>query len=240
MRWPEDYLGKVIEGDCLEVMREMPDKCVDLVLTSPPYNFSAGSGLPAKYSKRGNDAMTHDGYLEWQTSCISEMLRVSEVVFYNIQFIAGNRIALMKLMGRFAESVKEVIIWDKLCAEPAMRPKVCNSMFEFVLCLGTGSRVIESAVFNRGTFSNILRIGKNNGGIDGHAACMPEKLAGTIIENFSKEGDIIYDPFTGSGTTQKVAAERHRRFVGSEIDPKYCAIARARIAAEQAQGKFNL
>jgi len=229
--------GKIYLGDCLEIMRTWPDKSIAMTFTSPPYNFDAGSGLGNKYS--GNeDGLGQDAYYEWQKAVIEELLRISEVSFYNIQYLAGNRIALMKLLGHFAPKIKEVFIWDKMGAEPAMNEKVANSGMEFIFCFGEGSRKIESATFERGTFSNVLRIPKNTGTIPGHSACMPIKLALTMIKNFSKEGDLIFDPFTGSGTTALAAEQLGRRWVGTELVAEYHKIAVERLGLEAQQGKL--
>ena len=73
-------------------------------------------------------------YFEWQKKCITEMIRVSsDYVFYNIQMLTGNKVALFKLFGYFAENIKEVLIWDKMYAEPAISSGVLNSQFEYII-----------------------------------------------------------------------------------------------------------
>ena len=65
----------------------MDDNSVDVVITSPPYNFDAGSGIGHKYdfnTKGYKDNLTQDDYYEWQKKCITEMIRVSDLTFYNI------------------------------------------------------------------------------------------------------------------------------------------------------------
>ena len=62
-----------------------------------------------------------------------------------------------------------------------------------------------------------------------HGATFPEKLVATIIENFSKKGDKIYDPFLGTGTTAIVAKKMKRKFIGSEILKDYCKIAKRKL-----------
>ena len=80
--------------------------------------------------------MSMDEYFKWQRDCIAEMLRVSRgLVFYNIQMINGNKLALFRLFGEFYEYIKEVIIWDKNNAEPAIHDGVLNSRYEYIIVL---------------------------------------------------------------------------------------------------------
>lgn len=97
----DDFLNKVICGDNLEVMRQMPDKSIDLVVTSPPYNLknSTGNGMKAgtKSGRWANnplqngyahhdDEMPHDKYVEWQKDCLKEAMRLLKddgAIFYN-------------------------------------------------------------------------------------------------------------------------------------------------------------
>ena len=95
-----NYKNKIICGDCLEVMSQLPDKCVDLVVTSPPYNLKNSTGNGMKCGKGGkwsnaalidgyatyDDCMPYDLYCEWQRNCLSEMWRLIDdngAIFYN-------------------------------------------------------------------------------------------------------------------------------------------------------------
>ena len=124
----------------------MPDNSVDAVITSPPYNYNLriqngkytrrSLNDKTKYNKTYDDAMSMDEYFKWQRDCIAEMLRVSRgLVFYNIQMINGNKLALFRLFGEFYEYIKEVIIWDKNNAEPAIHDGVLNSRYEYIIVL---------------------------------------------------------------------------------------------------------
>jgi site-specific DNA-methyltransferase (adenine-specific)/modification methylase len=84
--------------------------------------------------------------------------------------------------------------------------------------------------FKRGTLDDLwlIKKGKKVGGKN-HGAVFPEKLVLTILDNFSKKGDVIYDPFMGTGTTAVVAKQLKREFIGSEISKKYIDIAEKRL-----------
>ncbi|MBK7380814.1 MAG: hypothetical protein IPJ03_17790 [Ignavibacteriales bacterium] len=87
----EGMINKIMNEDCIQTMGKMPDKSIDLVITSPPYNFDAGSHIGHKYNGKLKDNLSIDDYYNWQKQCITEMIRVSKYVFYNIQLISGNK-----------------------------------------------------------------------------------------------------------------------------------------------------
>lgn len=231
--------------DCLITMSKMPDNAVNHCLTSPPYNYNLRIHT-GKYTKRSvnektkydgsfKDALTMDEYFEWQKDVITEMIRISSgIVFYNIQMITGNKVALMKLLGHFAEQVKEILIWDKVHSEPAMSERVLNSEFEFIIVFEKNnpiSRQFDIANFGRGTLANILRIKKNSGNdaAEIHNAAFPRPLPYKLIKYFTNERETIYDPFMGTGTTGLVCIELKRKFVGSEINKSYFDLSTQRL-----------
>lgn len=244
-------INKIYNEDCLETMSKMPINFCDIVITSPPYNYNLriNSG---KYTKRSvkdktkyngyyTDDLYIDQYFEWQKKCINEMLRVTKnYVFYNIQMLTGNKVAFFKLLGFFSEQIKEVLIWNKITAEPAFNEGCLNNQFEFIIVFSKNSlsRKFNVANFEKGTFSNILNIPKNyaNKHKNLHTACFPKKLPYTLIKEFTKLNSIIYDPFIGTGTTAKAAISLKRNYLGSEINKKYCEI----ITKELEPYKFNL
>jgi len=245
-----EMTNKVHCADCLEFMKQIPDKSIELVLTSPPYNFNLrlhdeeyGKRCEPKKNKYNwtDDCLPMEDYYNWQKNCLEEMLRITKrEVFYNIQVITGNKIAVWKLIGHFANQIKELIIWDKINAEPAIMTNVMNSNFELIIVFSNSKprqRMFEVANWHRGTFSNLIRINKqsNNDQSDYHKATFPTSLSELLITRFTNENDLILDPFLGSGTTAVAAKKLNRRFIGVEISPEYCAIAEHRLK----QGVLN-
>lgn len=153
-------LNKIYNEDCLEGMKRIPDGSVDCVVTSPPYNFclrvkgnkyikrgknEVKAGLAInKYTNGLSDSLDMNSYFEWQCKCIDEMLRVcSGTVFYNIQMITGNKQALLKIMGRYSESIRDILIWDKKGAEPAVHAGCLNSEYEWIIAFENGTVKVE-------------------------------------------------------------------------------------------------
>jgi len=220
-------------------MRSLPDKCVDLVVTSPPYNFDAGAGLSG--NKYNGQSDNNPDYGKFISDVIKESLRISRLIFFNIQFIAGNKTHLMRLLGEYAEYVKEIIIWDKQSSEPAMEPGVLNSEFEFIFVFSNEEpgRKFQDCNFERGSLANIFRLPKNyNRDIKTHSALFPLKLPQRIVGNFLKQGGVVYDPFMGGGTTAIACEILKTKWLGTEISAEYCEIANKRIAAEVNQLKL--
>jgi site-specific DNA-methyltransferase (adenine-specific)/modification methylase len=234
---------KLINGDCLEVMKSMPSNSINLIVTSPPYNMNLRirngkycsrqivKELTTKYSNY-SDNLPMDKYFEFNNLVLQECLRVSDLVFYNVQFLTGNKPALFKLIGQYSDKIKEFIVWDKCNAQPAIGHGVMNSQWEAVIVLQNSapeSRKFESANFNRGTLTNLWKIKRGKKISKEHGAVYPEELASTIINNFSKESSTILDPFMGTGTTGVVCKNFNRNFIGIELDKNYFNVAKERI-----------
>ena len=233
----------IYNENCLETLSRMPDKCIDLVVTSPPYNMRTrirngeyttrekSEHFSKKY-KHFDDALSIDDFYSFHSEVLNELLRVSKIVCYNFQIVTGSKEAFFKIIGDFNKHIKDIIIWDKGHGQPAMHGQVLNSCYENILILEDdkrAGRAIQNAKFNRGEMGNILRVGRGEKITDIHGATFPELLAGELIKAFSDEENLIYDPFMGSGTTGTVAKKLNRDFIGSEISTEYCSIANNRI-----------
>jgi len=239
-------MNKVIQGDCLEVMKEMPSNSVNLVFTSPPYNMrtriSKGKYITrektehfSKKYKHFDDALPIDEFYSFHKSCIIETLRISPIVVYNFQIVTGSKEAFFKIIGDFNEDIKDIIIWDKGHGQPAMHANILNSAYEMILVMEGDKkrgRAIQNAKFKRGEMQNILRIGRGKKVSNIHSATFPDKLAEEIITNFSNEGDIVLDPFAGSGTVGKVAERLKRNYILIEKEPEYIAIINEQLTKE--------
>jgi site-specific DNA-methyltransferase (adenine-specific) len=236
-------INKIYNENCLKTMVKMPDKFVDLVVTSPPYNMRTrirngqyttrekSEHFSKKY-KHFDDALPINDFYEFHSSALTELLRVSKIVCYNFQIVTGSKEAFFKIIGDFNKDIKDIIIWDKGSGQPAMHGMVLNSCYEMVLILEDdkrAGRAIQNAKFKRGKMNNILRIGRGKKVSDVHDAIFPEQLPFDLINAFSEKEALIYDPFMGSGTTGLVAIKLGRNYIGSEISKEYVEIAENRI-----------
>jgi len=208
---------QLINGDCLEVMQEMPNNFVDYVLTSPPYNRKRND----KY-KLYNDQIAD--YFTFNQEVINQLLRISKKhIFYNIQTNFYNRDTVYKLIGYFNKDIKEIIIWEKSNPMPAAGNAITNAV-EYFIVLGK-----ESLKSNTTYTKNIITSSVNSKMPKIHKAVMKQEIADYFIETFTKEKDIILDPFMGIGTTGISCVSMNRDFIGIELIKEYYDISGHRI-----------
>lgn len=237
-------LNKIYQEDCLSTLKKMKDDSIDLVITSPPYNMNLRirngkycsrqivKEISTKYTEF-SDNLPIDEYNKLHSDVLRELLRVSDLIFYNIQIVTGSKRSIFKMIGEFADNLKDIIVWDKGYGQPAMQNQVLNRRTELILVFEKDYPISRQfrkrGKFARGKLDDIWEIKRERSKGESHGAIFPQELVSTILENFSKEGDIIYDPFMGTGTTAVVAKQLKRKFIGSEISQKYIDIAEERI-----------
>jgi len=237
-------LNKIYQEDCLSTLKKMKDNSIDLVITSPPYNMNLRirngkycsrqivKEISTKYTEF-SDNLPIDEYNKLHSDVLRELLRVSDLIFYNIQIVTGSKRSIFKMIGEFADNLKDIIVWDKGYGQPAMQNQVLNRRTELILVFEKDYPISRQfrkrGKFARGKLDDIWEIKRERSKGESHGAIFPQELVSTILENFSEEGDIIYDPFMGTGTTAVVAKQLKRKFIGSEISQKYIDIAEERI-----------
>jgi site-specific DNA-methyltransferase (adenine-specific)/modification methylase len=201
------------------------------------------SELIATKYKNYRDDLPMEVYYEFQRQFLTIALEKADTVFYNIQLITGNKVALFKLIGHFAEQIKEVVVWDKLHGQPAVRDGVLNSRYEFLFILSNEAsrRRFDNALFKRGTLDNVwgIRVKKHKG----FRAGFPLEFVEKILTNFVTKDKLVIDPFMGSCTTGIVCKQLGYDFIGIEFDRETCEEAVKRIkeldTEKENVAKFN-
>jgi len=230
-------VNKIYNENCLDTMSRMQDDYTDFVITSPPYNTggqNARTGKNRKIYTDYKDNLSDKDYLLFLNNVIDECLRVTKhYVFFNFQILTKNKPVMLKLFSIYSENVKDIFIWKKHAISQVVKGKMATG-YEFVLILGKDSSMkFEYNNFPQNNYvPNIQDIRKKKGesGIKNlNTATMPIGLAEYFIEHFTKQEDLIYDPFMGTGTTAIASKSNNRRYLGSEISKKYCQIAEIRI-----------
>lgn len=239
-------LNTIYNEDCLKTMKRMSNGAVDMVLTSPPYNMNLRvrnneyvsrqivQEFSTKYSGFSDNLPIEEFYATHH-AILKELLRVSKTVLYNFQVVTGSKEAFFRIIGSYAEAIKDIIVWDKGEGQPSMAPQVMNASHELILVMegsGKKGRQIQNATFERGTLSNIWREGRGGNGASDHGAVFPLSLAKKAILNFTDQSGVVYDPFMGTGTTARAAKDLGRHYIGSEISEEYCQIAEQRLKQE--------
>lgn len=207
-------LYKIHNEDCRTTLAKLPNECVDVVFTSPPYNRERNDKYE-HYDDRIND------YYEFLKTVIDECLRVAKRnVFVNIMANYYNRADVYKIIGVYSERLTNIFIWEKSNPLPAQGNNITNA-YEFILAFGE-LRANTTYIKNHLTTSVALMEKE-------HKAVMHEDVANYFISNFTNDDDIIYDPFCGMGTTCRVADRLGRAWFGSEIVEEYCSVALRKI-----------
>jgi site-specific DNA-methyltransferase (adenine-specific)/modification methylase len=229
-------LNKIYNESCLDTLSRMQDDLVDVVITSPPYNMNLRirngkycsrqivKEFSTKYSDFNDNAPIGE-YNDFHSKVLKELLRVSDLIFYNIQIVTGSKRSVFKMIGDFNEHLKDIIVWDKGHGQPAMQKGVLNRQTELLLVFEKDypiSRQFRNkARFDRGTLSDLWTIKRERTSNKTNTAVMPQELVLKILNNFTDEGDVVYDPFSGTGTTAVCCKSLGRNFIGSEINPDY-------------------
>ena len=236
-------INKSYNESNLETLSKIPDNSIDLVITSPPYNMNlrirngkyCSRQITKEFSTKYegfDDNLPIDDFYNLHSSIIKELLRTSSIIFYNIQIVTGSKRAFFKIIGEYNEYLKDIFIWDKSYGQPAMAKNVVNRRTELLLIFDSKnaiSRQFDKCNFDRGTLEDIWEIKRGKKVDKSHSAVFPEELADKIITLFSNEGDLIYDPFMGTGTTAISSIKNNRNWIGSEISSKYCEIVEERV-----------
>lgn len=226
-----------------DVLKLMNGKGAEICITSPPYNIApsahldgyAGDGDDTKYAAGSEDNLKDSEYLKMLTDFTLNALQVCQYAFVNVQFLGPNKLVLIDYLHAFREHFADIAIWNKTQAQPALAHNVMTSAFECVLILGkekNPSRAIKTARFGRGELRNVYESGNNAGNEfhDLHSATFPTHFASHWIENFSKAGALIYEPFAGTGTTMVAAEQLGRSCYSMELEPIYAAVILQRLA----------
>ncbi len=239
MKYPVDFINKIVCGDCLEVMRQMPDDCLDLVVTSPPYNLKNSTGNGMKDPRGGkwkgaalvngyshhDDCMPHEDYVAWQRDCLTEMFRLIKedgAIFYNHKWRVQNGLLQDRQDIVHGFPVRQIIIWRRK-GGINFNPGYFLPTYEVIYLIAKPQFTLVSKANSYGDVWELNQEMKNP-----HPAPFPTALIERIIS--STNAEIILDPFMGSGTTAVTAKSLNRQFIGIELSPEYCTMAQNRLA----------
>lgn len=236
-------INTIYREDCLSTMAAMPDKFVDLIVTSPPYNLnkkaSGGGTSKRNYDEWYEDDMPEPEYQKWQKEVIRECLRVSKGgLFYNhrIRYAwhSRNKYRMPSNVYHPMDWLREFPVWCEITWDRGGTTGHTNGR-----CRLSDEKIYQigkPVIFHDMGYTTVWKINpsKNNG----HVCSFPEELVARCLLMSSNPGDVIYDPFMGSGTTAIACKKLNRDFVGSEISKDYWEMANRRICDDYQQGSF--
>ena len=244
------------QGDCLELMKELQDESIDCIITDPPYNISkendnrdrskADSPVmrrksPLRFDFGEWDNKTREDFLQFTTNWLKECCRVLKDGGAIISFFNKEDISYLGWVGK-KEGIRTRLIftWCKSNPVPSFRKVNYLSATEYIWIGNKGTKAwtfnfkMQKEMKNYMITSNSSAYKKT-----GHPTEKPEELIKHFIEIHTNKGDVILDPFMGSGTTGVACQELQRNFIGFELDDKYFAIAKKRIEEASNQGRLH-
>jgi len=231
----------IVVGDCLDIMAQMPDGCVDLVVTDPPYGIGYKSGWQEAWSgekRKVDDAFGADIL---DTSCCGGMAKVLSsggAIYLLTRWDVINSWAAA--LDESGITVVQRIVWDKVVWGMGDL-RYFGSQAEDILFGRKGDHRLNW----KQREGNIWRVWKAEmwnypGGHSGHPTEKPIGLIQRAVEASSNPGDLIFDPFIGSGTTAVVADRLGRKFFGCDINPDYVEMALERLEKDRAGRQLAL
>jgi site-specific DNA-methyltransferase (adenine-specific) len=272
----ERFINQILQGDCRELLPQLPDECVDLIVTSPPY---------ADQRKHVYGGVHPDEYVEWFLPISAELKRVlkptgSFVLNIKERVVNGERhtyvIELILKMREQGWLWTEEYIWHKKNTYPGKWPNRFRDAWERCLHFtkqkqfkmfqeavmvpmgdwrharlrklnendlrrdvsrvgsGFGKRVANWIGREWAYPTNVLHMATECYNRN-HAATFPVDLPAWFIKLFTEPGDVVLDPFIGSGTTAVACVRLGRRYIGFEWNPEYVQVARERLEKESRQ-----
>jgi modification methylase len=244
----EEAKNKIICGDSLQIMKSLPSKSIDLVVTSPPYNLKNSTGNGLKDGRGGkwknaqlingysnyDDCMPHDEYDKWQRDCLAEMLRLIKedgAIFYNHKWrVQGGLLQdRQEIVKDFP--VRQIIIWRRK-GGINFNSGYFLPTYEVIYLIAKNKFKLVPKANRYGDIWDIPQDYKNP-----HPAPFPVTLIDRIIS--STNAKIVMDPFIGSGTTAISAINYNRDYIGIDLSPEYCEMAEKRIMAHKLQPKIQ-
>ncbi len=218
----------IVQGDCVEVMKQIPDKSINMVLTDPPYeqdNHGGGNTVMAQ-RKLNNSYIDFISDSFDMGTVFNEIKRISKTI--NLLIFCSNK-QISKIM-RYWEDEKyptTLLVWDKPNPIPFGNGKYISNLEFMVYVRG------KNATYNNIGYNEQLktfRYANPSSKQRFHPTEKPVDLLERLVKIHSKENDIVLDCFAGSGSTLVACKKLGRRFIGIELSEEYCAIARNRIS----------
>ena len=217
-------LNKIYNEDCLETLKRLPDDCVDLVIADPPYEIVSGGGggcfgVEQRDYHKGVKSLSGG----FENVILDECKRVLKV-FNCYFFCSKDQVLQILLWGKENNMNTDILCYHKLNPIPTTHNKYLSDTEYIIFMRGAGAYLGGDYGSKKKYFL------QNNSKSDfEHPTVKPLNIIRTLLRNSTREGDVVYDPFMGSGTTAIASIIEKRNYIGSEISEEYFEILTKRI-----------
>lgn len=209
--YPQDFINKIIQGNCLELIKLIPDSSVDAIFTDPPYGLN-------------KNGIKGDADLNLFYRILPECWRVLKDNSFFITFFSTKYLPHLFRNNPFSYFWHFVLY----CPEGRVKSPIGYTKFMSCFVFKKGSPKIVHK--NKDLFVDTPgKMIEPDEGYINHPTPKPKNFIKEILKMFTKEGDLILDPFIGSGSTAIACLQINRKFIGFEIENKYYSIAVERI-----------
>lgn len=217
--------------DSIELMKSIPDNSIDLIVTDPPYKTTSrgnagnsGGMLQKQINKKGN-VFKHNSVKI--VDYASEFYRILKNETHC--YVMTNHKNLIEMLNEFTKAgfvFTKSLIWEK---GNKIMGQYYMSQFEYILFFrkGKAKKINYCGTSDVISIPNIKQKDENNKNL--HDTEKPVELMSVLIENSSKENDVVLDPFMGIGSTAVACKNLNRKFIGMELDEEYFEIAKNRV-----------
>ena len=210
----QPFLNRVIHADCLELLQEFPDECIDILLTDIPYGISYQSNRRVK-TKKFRKLHGDRDIAEWFPDFLHCAVRILKPQSNFLCFCHAKTFAtIYPIISNTRElHYRTLLTWDKEWHGSGDLKATWSPTTEFILHAQKGRR----ALFG-GRSQNIIRVQRLASTHLQHSTQKPLSLLTQLIEPTTQPGEVVLDPFCGSGSTCKAASLLWRHYIGIEID----------------------
>jgi site-specific DNA-methyltransferase (adenine-specific) len=209
---------KLIQGDSLDIIKKCSSGKVDCIITDPPYGMDFQSNYRGvKYNKIANDTS-----LAWLADFMGESFRVLKHNTHMYCFCSFHKVDLFKQAMERHFKIKNILIWEKNNTSMGDLKGDYAPKYEMILYGHKGRRAL-----NGGRDANIMQFKRTGNKL--HPTEKPVDLIEYLVGKSTQKGELVFDPFMGSGTTGVACKNLGRDFVGIELDSTYYGTARQRI-----------
>lgn len=218
-------INKIHLGDCFELIKQIPDKSIDLVLTDPPYlQDSHGGGGAFGCRMRSYHKGVDSLGMGFNNVILAEIVRVCKKLNLYI-FCSKNQI--LQILTFFQNYKYDILTYHKSNPTPTCNNKYLSDTEYIIYARESGVPLYGNYQTKKKWF-----IQENGKSEFDHPTVKPLNIIETLINNSTLQGNLVLDTFISSGTTAVACKNLKRNFIGIEIDPKYCEIARQRLRQE--------
>ena len=239
---------ELYQGDCVEIMKSIPDNSIDCIITDPPYNISVeGNKIQRNYehynwNRRSDIGLdfgewdrcweSEQDYINFTESWFSECTRILKEAGWIYIFFDKQKTGIFDLLlsKKYGMKARTIYVWVKSNPVPSFRKVNWVSGTEHIWVGSKGDSKLKNFLYQKDMNNYFISANASAYKETKHPTEKPVKLIKHLITVNSNEGDTILDCFGGSGTTGKAAYELNRNSILIEKEPEYCEIIRNRIS----------